>query len=212
MTANHNMTSKSFELGPRNIWAVGRNYSDHAKEMNSPVPKEPMIFLKSGACLVKTHEVPLDPELFPIHHEIEVAIKIDSHFQASEIALALDLTARAEQTRAKSEGLPWTLAKSFRNSCPISDFISVPNELPEIRFELFVNGESRQRGSTHNMIFSAAEIIAFLRSKFPLEPGDIILTGTPSGVGPLNPGDSVSATATSSLGHEIKKTWSFVSF
>ena len=194
---------------PKNIWAVGRNYSDHAKEMNAPVPKEPMVFLKSGSCLVHDRTVPLDTRLLPVHHELEIAYRLDDHLEPSEMALALDLTARTQQGHAKENGLPWTLAKSFRNSCPISHFVPVPKNLPVIAFELMVNGQVRQSARSTDMIFDVNVLLKHLISFFPVESGDIVLTGTPSGVGSVMPGDTLVGTARSDLGHSIRAEWVF---
>ena len=111
--------------GPQNIWCVGRNYLGHVKEMHSPIPKNPLFFLKSGSCLNPHSTIQLPGWSTEIHHEIELAFLIDENLNFSHITLALDLTARDMQTAAKKMGEPWTLAKSFRGACPIGLWISI---------------------------------------------------------------------------------------
>ena len=173
------------------LWCVGRNYSEHAKEMNQSLTAQPLIFLKAGACLNQDPIVPLPAFSHMIHHEIELAVLLDDQLTPSHIALALDLTARDAQEDAKKGGLPWTLAKSFSHSCPVSPWFVYQGDkwFSDLEFSLRVNGELRQKGHTGQMIFSLPVLLTFLKSRFPLRPGDIILTGTPSGVGPLRSGD-----------------------
>jgi len=173
------------------LWCVGRNYADHAKEMQQTVPAEPLIFLKAGACLTQKKQVPLPAFSQEIHHEIELAVKLGPDLKPSLIALALDLTARDAQAEAKKRGQPWTLAKSFYHSCPVSPWFTYQGDkwFALLEFSLHVNGELRQKGCSAKMIFNLPSILTFLRSRFPVQPGDIVLTGTPSGVGPLRIGD-----------------------
>lgn len=178
-----------------NIWAVGRNYSEHAKEMNAPLPKEPLIFLKSGQCLSTTTDIVLPKWSTEIHHEIEAAIKIDNQFKVSHIALALDLTARDKQTEAKKQGTPWTLSKSFIGSCPISEWIDAKKigSFDNIDFNLKIDNQLVQSGQTKTIIFNFNVLINYIKNHFPLTAGDIILTGTPEGVGPIKSGQRLHA-------------------
>lgn len=190
----------------RNIWAVGRNFSDHAKELGNDLPPEPMIFLKAGSCATFAEkEISLPPWTQDIHHELELALKFDSHLQISEACLALDLTARSVQNALKAKGHPWTLAKSFQGACPLTPFFPVENlqNLEAAEFSLMVNGQIRQKGSPSQMIFGSEKLIQFVKMHFPVVPGDLLLTGTPAGVAALSPGDIVEA----ELVGKIKHTW-----
>ena len=190
----------------RNIWAIGRNYADHARELNNEVPTEPLIFLKAGSCAsVNSPELVLPWWTEEVHHEVELALKISSHMHFIEGALALDLTERKKQSAAKAKGLPWTWAKSFEGACAVSSFFSLRKmeSLSDLRLRLWVNDELRQDGRTSQMIFTPDKILEHLKTYFPLCPGDLVLTGTPSGVGPLQDGDVVRAEIEGELTH----TW-----
>lgn len=171
----------------RNIWAVGRNYADHAKELGNDVPKEPFIFLKAGSSAVFDEVVILPEWAEDIHHEIEVALRFDKNLNIDAFALALDLTERKKQKELKDKGLPWTLAKSFTGSCPISKATSITklDELKNLRIQLKINSEIKQDGNTNQMIFDFETLIAFVKKHFPVCEGDWLLTGTPAGVGPI---------------------------
>lgn len=199
-----------------NIWAVGRNYGAHAKELGNDVPTTPLVFLKAGSTAVAEGPVDLASKLSQdIHHEVEIALRFGPHrdghghlfFEAA--GLALDLTARDIQTRLKNAGQPWTLAKSFRESCPLSRFVSLPQQTPDFQFLLTVNGETRQSGDTRDMVFSFETMRRYVQENFPVEPGDVLLTGTPSGVARLQAGDRAKASFRSSLGHELVAEWVF---
>lgn len=208
MTTKENSTANEANAHqPHSIWAVGRNYSEHAKELNNPVPTEPFFFLKSGASCVKCNEaehkvqnLDLIQNLGAIHHEIEIALRIKktpSGFDFSHLALALDLTAREKQIELKNQGLPWTLAKTFKAACPISDSIqlneslkfSLKSNLQDFRFFFKINNIKKQFGNAEDMIFTPYQQLEFIQKYFPIQDGDLLLTGTPSGVGPLNVND-----------------------
>lgn len=179
----------------QNIWAVGRNYAEHAKELGNAVPdastSEPMIFLKAGSSIVPNGgRFHLPKFSNDIHHECEVAYVFDQNLQFSEMTLALDLTARDTQNKLKTAGHPWTLAKSFKASCPIGPF--VPAKF-DVSFTFRVNGEIRQTGKTADMVHSAQRLRQYVIDRFPVVPGDLLLTGTPKGVSQLAPGDRLEA-------------------
>lgn len=188
----------------RNIWGVGRNYSEHAAELGNSVPKEPLIFLKAGSSAVFSEEIHLPAWAQDVHHEIEIALQFNEQLQIGAFGLALDLTERKIQGRLKANGQPWTLAKSFTNSCPITRFQKIENlsDLLTKVFSLEINGEIRQQGSPAQMVFPADRLIEFIKAHFPVCPGDLLLTGTPSGVGPLQRGDRLKAFLDHSLHHE----------
>ncbi len=185
------------------IFCIGRNYSEHAKELGNAVPENPVVFSKPDTALLKNGEAFYLPEFSQdVHHEIELVIKINkvgkniqekfAQNYFSEIGLGVDFTARDLQTQLKSKGLPWELAKGFDGSAPIGDFISIEGmDLSQINFGLKNNDHWVQRGNSKDMIFTFAKIISFISSYFTLKVGDLIYTGTPSGVGPVKIGDKL---------------------
>ncbi|NCD68475.1 fumarylacetoacetate hydrolase family protein [Mucilaginibacter agri] len=184
------------------IIAIGRNYAEHAKELNNPVPTVPVIFMKPDTALLKDNKPFYLPDFSnDVHHEIEVVLKvskegkhIDEKFAANyfdEIAIGIDFTARDIQQKHKEKGLPWELAKAFDGSAPISNFLPKDKfaDLYNIGFKLDVNGEARQVGNTKDLLFSFEKIIAFVSKYITLKKGDLIYTGTPEGVAKVNVGD-----------------------
>lgn len=184
------------------IIAIGRNYAEHAKELNNPVPTVPVIFMKPDTALLKDNKPFYHPEFSQdIHHEIEIVLKvckegkhISEKFAGNyydEIGLGVDFTARDIQSKHKEKGLPWELAKAFDSSAPISTFIpkAAFSNLYDINFKLEVNGETRQIGNTKDLLFSFDQIIAFVSQYITLKKGDLIFTGTPEGVSKVNVGD-----------------------
>ncbi|QLY24393.1 fumarylacetoacetate hydrolase family protein [Bdellovibrio sp. KM01] len=189
----------------QNIWAIGRNYVEHAKELGNEVPTEPLVFLKAGSCATIAHsEIHLPKWATDVHHEVEIALQFDENLQISAACVALDLTERTLQSKLKAKGQPWTLAKSFTEACPISNFFPVGDldELRKIDIKLMVNGELRQNGNTSLMIFSYEEQIDYVRQYFPVVAGDLLLTGTPAGVGPVKPGDVLVAEIVGKITHK----------
>lgn len=195
---NYNVQSEQGNLTPvRNIYCIGRNYRAHAAELNHDVPDNPFFFQKSIPALNTTNEIIL-PENREIHHELEIVVLISKDGEMISVsstdtfisgyALGLDLTDRIYQTQLKEAKLPWLLAKSFKGSAVVSTFQS---EMVQKDFWLKVNGEVRQMGNASQMVFSISQQISFLSSMIPLMSGDLIFTGTPSGVGPINSGDSL---------------------
>ncbi len=184
------------------IIAIGRNYPEHARELNNPIPLEPVIFLKPDTALLRNNECFYLPDFSDdIHYEAEIVLKMGRHgkhiaekFAASyisAISIGLDLTARDVQTALKAKGLPWELAKAFDHSAPVGDFVEVTAEtsLTDIPFHLLINGLQVQTGNTADMLFSFERIISFVSSRITLRQGDLIFTGTPAGVGKINKGD-----------------------
>lgn len=184
------------------IICIGRNYLEHAKELNNPVPKEPVIFMKPDTAMLKDGEDFYIPEHIPgeIHHELEIVLKISKagkkipeHFADkfySEIGLGIDFTARDLQSELKTKGLPWERAKAFDGSAPVGNFIKLDQiKENEIQFELKKNGQTVQSGNTKDLIFSFDQLIAYISKYFTLKTGDLIFTGTPAGVGPVKIGD-----------------------
>ncbi len=189
------------------IFAIGRNYAEHIKELNNERPDEPVIFTKPDTALLRNNGPFYYPDFSKdIHHEVELVLhickegkNIQEKYSAKyydAIGVGIDFTARDLQQKAKEKGLPWDIAKGFNGSAPVSDkFIPVTDfkKLKEINFSLAINGELRQQGDTSLMIFSFDYIIAYLSKFFTLRTGDLIFTGTPKGVGPVRVGDTLSA-------------------
>lgn len=184
------------------IICIGRNYIEHAKELNNPVPKEPVFFLKPDTAL----QIKNRPFFYPdfsseIHYELEIVLKlckngknIDPRFANEyfdKIGLGIDFTARDLQQKLKEKGLPWEKAKAFDYSAPVSEFIPVSElgDLTDLHFRLDLNGKIVQDGTTSDMIFSFAAIISYVSRFITLRAGDLIFTGTPEGVGPVKIGD-----------------------
>lgn len=187
------------------IIGIGRNYSDHAKELNNPLPTEPVVFMKPDTALLKGNAPFLYPDFSnDIHHEVELVVKICkegkyiqekfAHKYYEEIGLGIDFTARDLQKKAQEKGLPWTLAKGFNGSAPISDFVSKNNyDLKNLKFSLNINGSVRQSGSTADMVFSIEQLLVYVSQFITLKSGDLIFTGTPSGVSAVQKGDRLQA-------------------
>lgn len=186
------------------IICIGRNYAEHAKELNNAIPTEPVFFMKPDTALLKDGEAFYYPEFTKdLHHEIEIVLKINkvgkhikeefAHKYYDEIGLGIDFTARDLQNKAKEKGLPWEKAKAFDGSAPIGKFVSknLLTDMSDISFELKINNESRQVGNTKNLLFSFDQIIAYVSQFVTLKVGDLIYTGTPEGVGPVKIGDKL---------------------
>lgn len=186
------------------IICVGRNYADHARELNNEVPTEPVIFLKPDSAILKDGKAFYLPDhLGGVHHELEVVLRVcknGKHVSPKfagdyydQIGLGIDFTARDLQTKLKNKGLPWELAKGFDGSAVLGDFVpkSQLGDLAQLQLELLVNGEKRQEGNTRDLLFSFEAIIAFVSQYFTLRQGDLIYTGTPAGVGPVQAGDKL---------------------
>lgn len=188
------------------VIAIGRNYAAHAKELNNPLPSNPVIFLKPDTAILKDNNPFYIPDFSSdIHYELEVVLKIckpgkhiaekfaSTYFE--EVGLGIDFTARDLQSTLKEKGLPWELSKAFDSSAAISHFVpkSQIADLNDLQFELKINGETRQNGNTKNILFSFEKIIAFVSQYITLKKGDLIFTGTPEGVGQVHTGDKLEA-------------------
>lgn len=180
---------------------VGRNYSNHAKELNNEIPKDPVLFIKPDTALARPGDDWYIPEFTEnLQHEVEVLIKISKvgkYIQPefagnyySEIGLGMDFTARDLQDRLKEKGLPWEKSKAFDRSALIGNFVSKEKfNLDNLNFSLVKNGNIQQKGNTSEMIFSFDYLISYISQYFTLKMGDIIFTGTPSGVSKLSEND-----------------------
>lgn len=197
-----NWPGLAFPVG--RVFCIGRNYADHAREMQAAVPAEPVVFMKPVQALVAPGPVALPRGRGAVHHELELVVALGPEGPAAA-TLGLDLTLRDEQTDLKRAGLPWERSKAFEQSAPLAPFQAWPGQAA-LGFEGRVNGELRQRGDTANMLFDVPALLAWLGRHWHLQSGDLIYTGTPQGVGPLLPGDRFEAYSPVLGTH----TWEFV--
>ncbi len=188
------------------IICIGRNYSEHAKELNNPLPENPMFFMKPDTALLIRNRPFYIPDFSEeIHYETELVIKISkngknvqekfAHNYYDKIALGIDFTARDIQRKCKEKGHPWEIAKAFDYSAPISTFIPVSelNNSDKIKFRMDLNDKTVQNGNSKDMIFSFEKIISYVSQFIYLKMGDILFTGTPAGVGKVDIGDKITA-------------------
>ena len=188
------------------IFCIGRNYVDHAKELDNPIPEKPIWFIKPDTCLIHKNRPFFFPEYSQdIHFEVELVVRINkigkyiqekfAHTYYDEIGIGLDFTARDLQMIAKEKGLPWSEAKCFEGSAPLGEFVpkSKFDDVQNIDFRLEKNGEIVQQSNSKEMIFKIDQLIAYLSQFATLKIGDLIFTGTPKGVGPVQPEDVLEA-------------------
>ncbi len=188
------------------IICVGLNYRKHAAEMNKPVPSEPLIFLKPDSAILKKNKPFFIPDFSAdVQYEAEIVLRIsklgkgipakyaERYFDA--LTVGIDFTARDLQKKFSQAGHPWELSKTFDGSAPLGNFIPKERfaDLTDINFTLDINGERKQTGNTSDLIFSFNEIISYVSRYYTLKTGDLIFTGTPSGVGPVKKGDNLTA-------------------
>lgn len=186
------------------IICIGRNYSEHAKELGNEIPEKPVIFMKPDTAVLKGNDFYIPEFSSDVHYELEVVVKIskggkyiqkeNAHKHYDEIGLGIDFTARDLQSELKGKGLPWELAKGFDGSAVMSNFFSKADyDLNNLNFSLQKNKEKVQDGNTQMMMFSIDDIIAFVSQYFTLRVGDLIFTGTPKGVGKVDENDILEA-------------------
>ena len=187
------------------IICIGRNYSEHAKELDNEIPEEPVIFMKPDTALLRNNNPFYIPDFSKnVHYEVELVVKIKklgkniaerfAHKYYDEIGLGIDFTARDVQQECKAKGLPWEKAKAFDSSAALSPFFINKKDIvsfPDVNFRLDINGETKQNGNSSEMIVKIDELIAYISKFFTLKIGDLIYTGTPAGVGPVSINDRV---------------------
>jgi 2-keto-4-pentenoate hydratase/2-oxohepta-3-ene-1,7-dioic acid hydratase in catechol pathway len=203
---NLELILKDTKLENMKIIAIGRNYIEHAKELNNPVPKEPMFFMKPETSIIRNNKPFFYPDFSnDVHYETEIVLKInrlgknieekfaDRYF--NEIGLGIDFTARDLQQICKEKGKPWEMAKAFDGAAPISEFVDINSfkDINDLDFSLKLNGEIVQKGNTRDMIFNFNVLIAYVSKFVTLKIGDLLFTGTPAGVGPVKIGDRLTA-------------------
>lgn len=188
------------------IFCIGRNYAEHARELNNPVPENPVVFTKPASSLIFDGDSIAIPEFTnEVHHEVEMVVAIgrdgkhipeaDALNYVAGYAIGLDMTARDIQSRLKEKSHPWDLAKGLDTFAPLGGFFP-PSQLPDLsntRLTLKRNDQTVQDGTTADMIFTVPNLIAWLSRHFSLSAGDLIFTGTPEGVGPVTRGDRLEA-------------------
>jgi 2-keto-4-pentenoate hydratase/2-oxohepta-3-ene-1,7-dioic acid hydratase in catechol pathway len=197
-------TSESLPVGK--VVCVGRNYREHALELGNEVPAEPVLFIKPNSCLIGPgEEIVIPPWSQDCHHEVELALLIgktgknvpeeEAMAMIAGYGVAIDLTLRDVQNALKSKGLPWEKAKAFDTSCPLSPFVAADQivDPQRLRLSLKVNGNLRQDGCTSQMVHRLPGLLAAISTFFTLQRGDVVLTGTPAGVGPIGSGDEIEA-------------------
>ena len=188
------------------IICIGRNYVEHAKELKNPLPEKPIFFLKPDTALVINNKPFFYPDFSKeIHYEVEIVLKINrigkhieekfAHRYYNMIGIGIDFTARDLQNEYRSKGLPWEIAKAFDSSAPISKFVNKGKfeNINNLNFSLLLNNKKVQTGNTKDMIFSFDKIISYTSQFFTLKIGDLMFTGTPAGVGPVQIGDCLQA-------------------
>lgn len=195
------------------IICIGRNYFAHAKEMNAPLPSTPVFFMKPESALLRTRDFFYPKFTNNLHYECEIVIRIDkvgknieekfAHMYYSSCTLGIDFTARDLQKNCKEQGLPWEISKSFDQSAPLSKiWIPLKNTQQSVKFELEKNGQIVQKATSTEMLFSFDQIIAYISKFITLKKGDLIFTGTPSGVGKVDIGDNLRCLL---MGEEVLK-------
>ncbi|PPC78018.1 fumarylacetoacetate hydrolase family protein [Pokkaliibacter plantistimulans] len=200
------------------VVCIGRNYAEHVRELNNAMPTEPLLFIKPATAVVPMEEPFALPSHLSsdIHYETELAILIGATLKQADEAeakaaiagfgLALDLTLRDVQSKLKDKGQPWEKAKAFDGSCPLSRFVRADavSDIQNLGLKLTINNEVRQDGTTADMINPVLSLLAYISQYFTLQPGDVVLTGTPEGVGQLHSGDQLVVTLDSLLQVETR--------
>jgi len=188
------------------ILAIGRNYSKHIDELGNEKTEEPVVFIKPDTALLKNNTSFFYPDFSTeIHYEVELIIRINKDGKNinkrfarnyyNEIGVGIDFTARDLQQKAKEQRLPWTLSKGFNGSAPVSNFLPLEefDDINNIDFSLKVNNILKQKGNSQNMIFNFDYIISYISRFITFKKGDIVFTGTPEGIGPIQIGDKIEA-------------------
>jgi acylpyruvate hydrolase len=197
-------TNQEFTIGK--IVCLARNYAEHVRELGNETPAAPVLFMKPASSIIGDGDtVRIPPYSQECHYEVELALLIGKQCRAvstdkalecvAGYGVAIDMTLRDVQNSLKAKGFPWEIAKGFDTACPLSDFVPAGTvaDPQALNLKLAVNGELRQNGCSSDMINSIATIIAHISGIFTLDPGDVILTGTPAGVGQVSAGDIINA-------------------
>lgn len=190
-------------LTPSKIICIGRNYVEHINELGNEMPTEPVIFIKPNSAI--TDVMTFDPQE-DIHYEAELTFVVQDG-ALSGVGIGLDLTKRAVQSQLKVKGLPWERAKSFDGSAVLSNFVSIPDRIEELSLELYINGELTQLATFDLMLHKPNDILAEVSVFMTCEEGDLIMTGTPKGVGSIQLGATFMARVLSKQQTILENTW-----
>ena len=203
-TASIPAINQQFPIGK--IVCLARNYAEHAKELGNETPAAPVLFMKPSSSVIGDGGVVQIPSYSQeCHYEVELAVLIGKRARNVTVdaamehvagyGVAIDMTLRDVQNQLKAKGLPWEIAKGFDTSCPLSDFVPAATitDPHNLELRLSVNGELKQNGASSDMIHRVPQIISYISGIFTLDPGDVILTGTPAGVGRVQAGDTMYA-------------------
>lgn len=205
MDYRHRIDGAEVDLPIGKVVCVGRNYAAHARELNNPVPSEPVLFIKPNTSIASLADpVAIPAHLGQCHFETEMSILICEELAAgcdeqqaqgaiAGVGIALDLTLRDVQQQLKDKSLPWEKAKAFDGACPVSDFVAIDRvgDLQNQQIQLYQNQQLRQDGNSADMLTPVLPLLVYISQFFTLLPGDMVLTGTPAGVGPLAVGDQL---------------------
>ncbi len=217
MYQHQTQQNQTLDLPLGKVVCVGRNYAEHAKELGNEIPDAPILFIKPATSVVSLEggfSIPQNQG--SVHHEAEIALLISKEAKnisadnawdhVSHVSVALDLTLRDVQSQLKEKSHPWEIAKGFDGACPLGQWVALSqlSNRDNIAIELIKNGEQKQSGNSTQMITSIADLIAYMSEIFTLQPGDVILTGTPAGVGSLERGDVLSAVLDNQFRFESK--------
>jgi 2-keto-4-pentenoate hydratase/2-oxohepta-3-ene-1,7-dioic acid hydratase in catechol pathway len=174
------------EIFPSKVVCIGRNYMDHIKELNNEVPEDMVFFIKPNSAISNRLNFPKNQD--SCHYEAEISFLIEEN-KITAVSFGLDLTLREVQSKLKAKGLPWERAKSFDGAAVFSKFVNFDGDISKLGIELYINGELKQKGDYSLMINKPSEIIKEINSFLSFENGDILMSGTPQGVGSFNVGD-----------------------
>lgn len=193
-------------LKPGSVYCIGRNYAEHARELNNPIPDKPVVFMKPVSSLLQDQGTIIIPSYTrDVHHEAELVVAIGKSGKnipkeealqyIAGYAIGIDVTARDIQSELKTKAQPWLLAKGLDTFAPLGTFVPAITfpDTSDISISLEINGINRQNGNTKDMLFPVDELIVRLSQYFTLNEGDLIFTGTPEGVGPVRSGDKITA-------------------
>lgn len=183
---NKILLNDNVEIFPSKVVCIGRNYVDHIKELNNEVPQEMVFFIKPNSSISNSLVFPQNEK--SCHYEAEISFLIEED-KITAVGFGLDLTLREKQTILKTKGLPWERAKAFRKSAVFSKFVSFNKNIEDLEVELYINDELKQKGGVSLMINKPQEIVSEAKTFLDFEDGDILMSGTPSGVGSFKIGD-----------------------
>lgn len=200
---NKTITFDGADISPSKVICIGRNYADHISELGNETPSEPVIFLKPNSAV--SHEIYAHPTV-EIHYEGELSFVVIGG-RIAGVGFGLDLTKRVVQKQLKSKGLPWERAKAFDHSSVFSDFVKIDGNIVDLRLALHINGELKQSSGYEMMLNSPESLLKEVSSFMTLVDGDVLMTGTPKGVGRINQGDFFEAKVLSKSQVIIESSW-----